>query len=96
LVLSVSLLLLAHINQYEKSRRQSDDEETLEHSLVDIKLQVIIISVVVLGVEPSSHEIIAIFLRLVEALPVLGLVVPDKGGNPFAKGEVGSRICTSY
>lgn len=96
LVLPVPLLLLANVNQHEKSRRQADNEKTLEHSLVDVKLQVIVVAVVVvLRVEASPNEILVIFSGLIEFLPVLGLVVPDKGSNPFAEGEVGSRIYKS-
>jgi hypothetical protein len=47
LVLPIPLLLLADVNQYEKSHRKTYNEKTLEHSLVDVKLQLVVVAVFV-------------------------------------------------
>jgi hypothetical protein len=47
LVLPIPLLLLADVNQYEKSRGKTYNEKTLEHSLVDVKLQLVVVAVFV-------------------------------------------------
>jgi hypothetical protein len=47
LVLPIPLLLLADVNQYEKSRCKTYNEKTLEHSLVDVKLQLVVVAVFV-------------------------------------------------
>lgn len=48
LVLSVSLLLLADIDKHEKSRRQPNNQKTLKHSVVNVKIQVIIVTIFML------------------------------------------------
>lgn len=51
LVLTVALLLLSNVNKYQESSSKSHDEKTLQHPLIDIKLKIIVVTVIMLSIQ---------------------------------------------
>lgn len=89
-VLAIPLLLLADIHQHEKSRGQSDDKQALEDAVINVKVQIIIISVLVLGMHP--HEVFIVCVGFVELVVIVGCVILDESLDPFFEGTVRSCV----
>ena len=89
-VLAIPLLLLADIHQHEKSRGQSDDKQALKDAVVNVKVQIIIISVLVLRMHP--HEVFIVCVGFVELVVIVGCVILDESLDPFFEGTVRSRV----
>lgn len=89
-VLAIPLLLLADIHQHEKSRGQSDDKQALKDAVVNVKVQIIIISVLVLGMHP--HEVFIVCVGFVELVVIVGCVILDESLDPFFEGTARSRV----
>lgn len=89
-VLAIPLLLLADIHQHEKSRGQSDDKQALEDAVVNVKVQIIIISVLVLRMHP--HEVFIVCVGFVELVVIVGCVILDESLDPFFQGTARSRV----
>jgi len=91
LVLPIPLLLLSEVNQYQQSSGQTNNEETLEHSLVNIKIQVIIVAIL-MALRFQSTVFIIVSLSFVKVFVITLLVVVDEGCDPFSECSTGFRV----
>lgn len=93
LILSVTLLLLTEINQNQQRSSQSDNQQALKHSLVDIEVQVVIVAILVAFRFQGTIFIILSPLLFVKVFVIALLVVLDESLDPFFKGAAGFRVC---
>jgi hypothetical protein len=90
-VLPVPLLLLADVYEHEKRRGQPDDKKSLEDAIVNIKIQIVIISVTLICLD-RAHEVLIVFASFVELVVIIGSVIFNESRNPFFEGTARSRI----
>jgi quinol-cytochrome oxidoreductase complex cytochrome b subunit len=92
-ILSVAqLLLLPEINQHQQRSCQSNNKETLEHTLVDIEIQVIIVAILVAFRFQATILIIVSPLLIVKVFVIAFLVVLDECFDPLAESATGPRF----
>lgn len=103
-VLSLSIALLSHIHENQQGRRQGNDDETFQDTLIDLQLKVVIIANILieslsLGTtdgRPSSQQFLLIFTSLTIQLgAVLGfflLIILQEGDDPFFERARRSRL----
>ena len=92
-ILSVTLLLLTEINQNQQRSSQSNNQQALKHSLVEIEVQVVIVAILVAFRFQGTIFIILPPLLFVKIFVIALLVVLDESLDPFFEGAAGFRVC---
>lgn len=98
---SLAISLLSHIHQYQQGRRQPNNDQPLQHALIDIQVQIIIVAVLVVMAliqpAPRRHQIVLLvlapFVQLSTVIGFLFFVIFNERGDPLLEGAVGLGCC---
>lgn len=91
IVLSISLLLLSEENQYQQGGSQSNNEQTLEQTLVNVKIQVVIVTIF-MAFRLQAAIFIIVSLAFIKVLIITLLVIVDESCDPLSESSTRFQI----